>query len=121
MASAPEPKFTLFPGLPKEIRLTIWNFALPGPRIVSLRQERLRKTIGEWEIEKKRKWPMPEPSYEREGLWAALNIPIPIDTGNEEIEDLNPNFGYRILQRFKVENPRTYRDTGAIPIGMLIS
>jgi hypothetical protein len=36
------PKFTLFNELPKEIRLLIWEHALPGPRIVYLQRHVLR-------------------------------------------------------------------------------
>lgn len=31
-----EPTFTLFPTLPPELRLKIWKYALPGPRVVRL-------------------------------------------------------------------------------------
>ena len=37
-----EPKFTKFNELPKEIRLLIWEQALPGPRIVHLQRHLLR-------------------------------------------------------------------------------
>jgi hypothetical protein len=31
-----EPRFTLFPQLPIELRLKIWKYALPGPRIITI-------------------------------------------------------------------------------------
>ncbi|KUJ09416.1 uncharacterized protein LY89DRAFT_724412 [Mollisia scopiformis] len=36
-----ETRFTLFPELPKEIRLEIWASAMPGPRLVFIKQQRL--------------------------------------------------------------------------------
>ena len=30
--------FTLFPGLPLELRLMVWKFALPGPRIITVKR-----------------------------------------------------------------------------------
>jgi hypothetical protein len=39
--SQPAPVFSLFPNLPKEIRLLIWEIALPGPRIIYLRRRNL--------------------------------------------------------------------------------
>lgn len=39
------------------MRLAIWQFALPGPRVVDIAQRKLKKTIGEWEVEKNAKWP----------------------------------------------------------------
>ena len=35
----------------------IWERALPGPRVVNLRQRKLKNTIGEWEIETAGSWP----------------------------------------------------------------
>ncbi|TVY16332.1 hypothetical protein LARI1_G007561 [Lachnellula arida] len=43
-----EPTFTKFPSLPVEIRYMIWEAAIPGPRIVTIRQRALDKTLGEW-------------------------------------------------------------------------
>jgi hypothetical protein len=37
-----EPKFTLFSELPKEMRILIWENALPSPRIVYLQRHILR-------------------------------------------------------------------------------
>jgi len=36
----------------------IWERALPGPRVVHIRQRKLKKTIGEWETETGKKWPV---------------------------------------------------------------
>ncbi|MCJ1248771.1 hypothetical protein MMC30_005990 [Trapelia coarctata] len=35
--SGPRSEFTLFPALPAELRLKIWEFALPGPRVVEIK------------------------------------------------------------------------------------
>jgi len=53
-----ERTFTLFPALPKELRLMIWQAALPGPRVVHLQQRKLQTTIGEWEHQTGRSWPV---------------------------------------------------------------
>ena len=58
--------FTLFPNLPLEIRLIIWKHALPGPRVVNLRQRKLKKTIGEWETETGKPWPPTKEGLEDE-------------------------------------------------------
>ena len=52
--------FTLFPKLPIEIRWTIWEYALPGPRVVNLMQKPLepRITVGAWEDQTGREWPI---------------------------------------------------------------
>jgi hypothetical protein len=36
--------FTLFNRLPIELRLKIWEAALPDPRVINIREKRLRKT-----------------------------------------------------------------------------
>jgi len=59
MAKSKLDNFTLFHQFPKEIRLMIWERALPGPRVVNLRQRKLKKTIGEWERETGHTWPPP--------------------------------------------------------------
>ncbi|CZR63022.1 uncharacterized protein PAC_12919 [Phialocephala subalpina] len=51
-------EFVYFPRLPLEIRLMIWELALPGPRVVSIKQKPLKRTIGEWEDENNRTWPV---------------------------------------------------------------
>jgi len=43
--------FQLFPKLPIELRLVIWEQALPGPRVVNLTRKKLKKTVGDWERE----------------------------------------------------------------------
>ncbi|TVY41172.1 hypothetical protein LOCC1_G006672 [Lachnellula occidentalis] len=43
-----EPALSKFPSLPAEIRCMIWEAALPGPRIVTIRQKVLERTLGEW-------------------------------------------------------------------------
>lgn len=48
--------FALFPDLPLEIRNLIWEHAVPGPRLVEIRQRRLKKTIAEWETENETGW-----------------------------------------------------------------
>ena len=58
--------FTLFPNLPFEIRLVIWKHALPGPRVVNLRQRKIKKTIGEWETETGKPWPPTKEGLEDE-------------------------------------------------------
>jgi len=40
-----------------EVRLLIWKAALPGPRLVDIRQRKLKQTIGEWEIKTGQEWP----------------------------------------------------------------
>lgn len=50
--------FPLFPKLPKEIRLMIWELTLPGPRTVHLQQRKLKTTIGEWEDQSGLSWPL---------------------------------------------------------------
>jgi 2EXR family len=44
----------------------IWEHALPGPRVVNLKQKKLKKTIGEWEIETGYTWPLPKEGMEGE-------------------------------------------------------
>jgi hypothetical protein len=56
MAGSKFDTFTVFPNLPKEIRLMIWERTL-RPRVVNLRQRKLNKTIGEWETETGNTWP----------------------------------------------------------------
>ncbi|CZR58644.1 uncharacterized protein PAC_08536 [Phialocephala subalpina] len=67
---APLTAFTLFPKLPVEIRLMIWKLSLPGPRIVHLKQKRLKEPAGEW-WERVRSdvamWPCDKP-FEQDGL-----------------------------------------------------
>ncbi|KUJ08841.1 uncharacterized protein LY89DRAFT_690819 [Mollisia scopiformis] len=36
--------FTLFNRLPMELRLKIWEAALPGPRVVNIREKRLKRS-----------------------------------------------------------------------------
>lgn len=55
----------MFPKLPKEIRLMIWEAALPGPRIVPIVQRELNKTIGQWEEENDTTWPPDDDKGER--------------------------------------------------------
>ena len=40
-AAGPQSRFTLFPILPGELRLKIWEFALPGPRVVKIKAPQL--------------------------------------------------------------------------------
>lgn len=40
--------FPLFSQLPREIRVMIWKASLPGPRLISIRQRRLKTTMLEW-------------------------------------------------------------------------
>ncbi len=37
----------------------VWEAALPGPRIVNIRQRGLKKTIRDWELEHAARWPPP--------------------------------------------------------------
>jgi hypothetical protein len=46
--SNPLMSFPLFPKLPREIRLLIWEFAVPGPRIVPLVQRVVKAVEEEW-------------------------------------------------------------------------
>ncbi|PMD23037.1 hypothetical protein NA56DRAFT_644614 [Hyaloscypha hepaticicola] len=82
--------FPLFPKLPKEIRLMIWELTLPGPRIVHLQQRKLKTTIGEWEDESGLSWPLFPGDGEqnsghrkmyrgamRSGIRCALGMPDP--------------------------------------------
>jgi hypothetical protein len=65
-------EFTRFRDLPKEIRLMIWEAALPGPRVVNVFQRLLKKTIGEWEEETGLSWPilaLPEPDDDEDREW----------------------------------------------------
>jgi hypothetical protein len=41
------PAFTTFNRLPIEVRLQIWEAALPGPRLINIKENRLRKTKRE--------------------------------------------------------------------------
>jgi hypothetical protein len=41
------PTFTIFNRLPIEVRLQIWEAALPGPRLINIKEKRLRKTKRE--------------------------------------------------------------------------
>ncbi|KAK0105477.1 hypothetical protein ONS95_004158 [Cadophora gregata] len=50
-------RFTCFQKLPLEVRLLIWEAALPGPRLVSICQRRLRKTFLDYKEEKGYDWP----------------------------------------------------------------
>jgi len=48
-SSTPLTMFPLFPHLPFEIRLSIWQFAIPDPRIVHIKLRRLKEQEGdEW-------------------------------------------------------------------------
>jgi hypothetical protein len=70
-------EFTQFRDLPKEIRLMIWEAALPGPRIVNVLQRPLKKTIGEWEEETGLSWPIlppPEPDDDEDREWEQNGI-----------------------------------------------
>jgi hypothetical protein len=50
-SSDPPDLFTIFNELPKEIRLMIWEAALPGPRIVHVTQARLKSSrFGRWRV-----------------------------------------------------------------------
>jgi hypothetical protein len=51
-------EFPQFSKLPQEIRLLIWNAALPESRVVDIRQRKLKITIGEWEQKSGRSWPI---------------------------------------------------------------
>lgn len=48
-----EPVFTLFPNLPRELRVLIWKFALPDPRIIFIHklweQDGYQKSYGIWD------------------------------------------------------------------------
>ena len=85
-----ERKFTLFPALPKELRLLIWQAALPGPRIVHLQQRKLRTTIGEWEQKTGRSWPV-FPSE-----MSTMNEPAPSSPSSTAGECLH---GLRLFQQ----------------------
>ena len=62
-------RFTCFPRLPLEVRLLIWGAALPGPRLVSIRQRQIRKTILDYKEEKGHDWPPNQvPDMDEEGL-----------------------------------------------------
>jgi hypothetical protein len=50
-------EFPQFPKLPEEIRIMIWEAALPA-RVVNIRQRKLKLTIGEWEQKSGRSWPV---------------------------------------------------------------
>jgi hypothetical protein len=94
-----ERTFALFPILPQEIRLIIWEHALPGPRVVNLRQRKLKKTIGEWETETGKPWPPMKEGLEEE------------DTGEEEdnfLVGLRDSSRWRGRERFLVSD--TVRD-----------
>lgn len=57
MEEAEKPAFVYFPKLPLELRILVWERALPGSRIVMIRQSHLRKKIGDFEEENKSEWP----------------------------------------------------------------
>jgi hypothetical protein len=76
--AAAGPRFTLFQHLPKELRLLIWRAALPGPRVVHIRQRPLDETIEEWEMMTGKEWPE---------MMGALTDPRSdenIETGDED-------------------------------------
>ena len=49
-------EFTLFPELPAELRLKIWDFALPGPNVITVELD-----DSNWAIRGAR--PLPKPKY----------------------------------------------------------
>ncbi|PBP15773.1 hypothetical protein BUE80_DR013528 [Diplocarpon rosae] len=56
---ARQKRFHCFSKLPLEIRLMIWEAALPGPRLVNIWQSKLKKTFMDHEEETGRQWPGP--------------------------------------------------------------
>ncbi len=50
-------RFTCFLRLPIEVRLLIWEFALPGARLVKIRQRPIKKTFLDFEEEHGIEWP----------------------------------------------------------------
>lgn len=44
----------------------IWERALPGPRLVTLKQKKLKKTVGQWEVETGQTWPPPREDLQEE-------------------------------------------------------
>ncbi|CZR63016.1 uncharacterized protein PAC_12913 [Phialocephala subalpina] len=95
-----ERTFTCFPKLPREIRLMIWEAALPGPRIVHIRHKSLQKTIGQWE-------------QENNALWPAFNgemVPIPDDYIIEQLylSDERDSSDRHAAARFQVRDELYY-------------
>lgn len=66
----------------------IWKAALPGPRLVYIRQRPLKETIGEWETRTGKEWPemmgslRQQEEEEADGDVAMLNT-----ENNDEDED----------------------------------
>ena len=63
---------TVFRNLLVDIRLMIWERALPGPVVINIHQRKLKKTVEEWEEENNMRWSS-RPDWEED--WQALNIP----------------------------------------------
>ena len=113
--------FTLFPELPKEIRLLIWNAALPGPRVVHLQQRKLKSTIREWEQKTGRSWPV------FPGEMRAVNEAAR-DTGTSGIEesfeaDRDRRFQRRVMRHrineaLGADGPPSTRYRGAHMLGL---
>ena len=48
MSGVSDQTFPQFSRLPRELRLIIWQMALPGPRVVTIRQKLLQKSFSQW-------------------------------------------------------------------------
>lgn len=79
-------KFTRFLDLPIELRRNIWEAALPGPRLVNIRQRSLKPTIGEWERDTGREWPVMEE-----------------ESGGDAVPDEAHSLRYRPLTRQQIQ------------------
>ncbi len=94
-AMAPASEFRRFPDLPPELRLRIWTAALPGPRLVKIKQRLLKKTIGEWEVETRQLWPIMQGDLEMADQSKDKNErrDDADEEGNEAGSDRNSTYG----------------------------
>lgn len=54
--STASPRFELFERLPLELRIAIWEFSLPGPRVLKIRQRSVKETMGQGEDRIGKEW-----------------------------------------------------------------
>jgi hypothetical protein len=98
------PTFAKFPELPKEIRLMIWEAALPSGRIVEILQRPLQMRVGEWN------WPgAPENPSEQDRV-DYLTEEMPADQGyvGRTSTRIQRMLGYFSLEEVDILVPEGY-------------